>query len=94
MQNILNTNPDILNRLIIGVRCDPEQPRPRIRGGIVRKPTRQRKPSLTSVIRQAAKAGVEIAGYEVRPDGTIGVIVGKPVGDVEIDGTSSDPKWN
>jgi hypothetical protein len=54
---------------------------------------RTRKPSLTSIMRQAAKAGVEIAGYEVHPDGSIGVIIGKPVGG-DVDGTSSDPKWN
>ena len=33
---------------------------------------RKRKPTLTGVAKQAAKAGVEVAGYEVRPDGTIG----------------------
>jgi hypothetical protein len=57
--------------------------------------TRKRKPSLTSVMRQAAKAGVEIAAYEVRPDGTVNIIVGKPIVGGDMDGTtSSDPKWN
>jgi hypothetical protein len=47
---------------------DPEQP-PR---------TRKRKPSLAGVARQAAKAGVEVSRYDVRPDGTISVVPGKP----------------
>jgi hypothetical protein len=50
------------------------------------------------VARQATKAGISVAGYEVRPDGTIKVITGKPVGgsDIEMDDTtaSPDPKWN
>jgi hypothetical protein len=81
-------DPDLLQRLsstdvVIG---DDGEDSPR---------RRQRKPSLTSIIRQAAKAGVEIAGYEVRPDGTIKIVTGKPVGDIELDDSaSSDPKWN
>jgi hypothetical protein len=43
------------------------------------KRTRKRKPTLASVARQAAKAGIPVAGYEVRPDGTIGIVTGKPV---------------
>ena len=42
------------------------------------KRTRKRKPTLAGVARQAAKAGIDVAGYEVRPDGTIKVITGKP----------------
>ena len=45
------------------------------------KRTRRRKPSLVSVARQAAKASLEVARYEVDPDGKIVVITGKP-GDV------------
>jgi hypothetical protein len=60
--------------------------------------TRKRKPTLAGVARQATKAGISVAGYEVRPDGTIKVITGKPVGgsDIEMDDTtaSPDPKWN
>jgi hypothetical protein len=62
---------------------------------------RVRRPTLASVARQAAKAGIEVAGYEVRPDGTIGIITGKPVetkAEDEIDGVENaapiDPRWN
>jgi hypothetical protein len=41
------------------------------------KRTRKRKPTLAGVARQAAKAGIEVARYEVRPDG-INIITGKP----------------
>ena len=45
--------------------------------------------------KQAAKAGIEVARYDVRPDGTISVVTGKPVGDIDMDDTASpDPKWN
>lgn len=58
---------------------------------------RKRKPSVASVIRQMQRAGVEIAGCEINPrDGTVKVISGKPVGDLDMDSTtaSPDPKWN
>ncbi len=35
---------------------------------------RARKPTLASVAKQASKAGVEVARYEVEPDGKISVI--------------------
>jgi hypothetical protein len=76
---ILDLNdPDLQRRLIIGLRGDPDQPPPRFRGGAISKPTRKRKPTLAGVARQAAKAGIAVAAYEVRPDGTIGIITGKP----------------
>ena len=55
------------------------------------KRTRQRKPTLASVARQAAKAGIEVARYDFRPDGTISIVVGKPVGkaDIDMDDTTS-----
>jgi hypothetical protein len=40
--------------------------------------TRKRKPTLASVARQAAKASLEVAAYEVKPDGSIVVVLGKP----------------
>jgi hypothetical protein len=40
-------------------------------------PRPQRKPSLASVADQASKAGIEVARYEVRPDGTVVVVTGK-----------------
>jgi hypothetical protein len=46
---------------------------------------RKRMPSLASIARQAAKAGIPVAGYEVRP-GVIKIITGKPgdaTGDAE-----------
>jgi hypothetical protein len=63
-------------------------------GEPVVKRTRQRKPTLASVARQAAKAGIPVARYDFRPDGTI--VTGKPVGDIDMDDTtaSPDPKWN
>jgi hypothetical protein len=42
--------------------------------------TRKRKQTLAGVAKQAAKAGIPVAGYEVRPDGSIGVVTGKPAG--------------
>jgi hypothetical protein len=42
------------------------------------KPRRPRKPTLVSVAKQASKAGVEVARYEVEPDGKINVVPGKP----------------
>jgi hypothetical protein len=59
------------------------------------KRTRKRKPTLAGIKRQAVKAGVEVARYDFRPDGTISIVTGKPVGDIDMDDTSSpDPKWN
>jgi hypothetical protein len=37
-----------------------------------------RKPTLASVAKQASKAGIEVARYEVKPDGTVVAVVGKP----------------
>src|SRR5262245_6981679 len=42
------------------------------------KPSKPRKPTLESVAKQASKAGIEVARYEVKPDGTITVITGEP----------------
>ena len=57
--------------------------------------TRKRRPTLAAVARQAAKAGITVAAYDVRPDGTIKIVTGKPVGADQMDDTaSSDPKWN
>ena len=61
------------------------------------KPTRprKRKPTLAGVARQAAKAGIPVARYDFRPDGTISLVTGKPDGDIDMDDTASpDPKWN
>jgi hypothetical protein len=42
---------------------------------------RQRKPrppTLASVSKQASKAGIEVARYEFKPDGTITIVTGQP----------------
>ncbi len=39
---------------------------------------RSRKPTLAAVARQAARAAIEVARYDVEPDGKIVVVVGKP----------------
>jgi hypothetical protein len=41
----------------------------------LRKP---RKPTLASVAKQVSKAALDVARYEVKPDGTIAVVTGKP----------------
>jgi tRNA1(Val) A37 N6-methylase TrmN6 len=38
---------------------------------------RQRKPKLASVAKQASKAGIEVARYEIRPDGSIVIVTDK-----------------
>jgi hypothetical protein len=62
------------------------------------KRTRKRKPTLAGVARQAARAGIPVAGYEVRSDGSIKIITGKPVlgGEIEMDDTTpiDRSEWN
>jgi hypothetical protein len=41
-----------------------------------------RHPTLASVAAQANKAGIEVARYEVKPDGTVVVVTGAPAGDI------------
>jgi hypothetical protein len=43
-----------------------------------RKHAKLRKPTLASVAKDASKAGVAVARYEIKPDGTINVITGQP----------------
>ena len=59
----------------------------------VEKRTRKRRPTIASVVRQLQRAGVEVAGVEIS-DGAIKVLSGKPVGNVELDDASPDPRWN
>ena len=72
------SDPDLIRRLSItdivigdsGEDAEPVQPVKR---------TRKRKPTVTSVIREMKRAGIEIAGCEINPhDGTVRVITGKP----------------
>jgi hypothetical protein len=37
-----------------------------------------RKPTLVGVAKQASKAAIEVARYEVKPDGTVVVVTGRP----------------
>jgi hypothetical protein len=37
-----------------------------------------RRPSLASVAKQASKAGIEVARYEIKPDGSVVVVTGQP----------------
>jgi hypothetical protein len=43
-----------------------------------RKPQSPKPPTLASVAKQAGKAGIEVARYEVKPDGTVVVVTGTP----------------
>jgi hypothetical protein len=43
-----------------------------------RKPPKPRRPTLAGVAKQASKAALDVARYEVRPDGTVVVVTGKP----------------
>jgi hypothetical protein len=44
-----------------------------------RTPARKpRRPSLASVAKQASKAGIEVARYEIKPDGSVVVVTGEP----------------
>ena len=36
-----------------------------------------RRPTLTSVAKQASKGGIEVARYEIKPDGTVVVVIGR-----------------
>jgi hypothetical protein len=37
-----------------------------------------RKPTLASIAKQASKAAIAVARYEVKPDGTVVIVTGKP----------------
>jgi hypothetical protein len=43
-----------------------------------RKPRKPRKPTLASVARQANKAAIAVARYEVKPDGSVVIVTGTP----------------
>ena len=40
-------------------------------------PRKPRQPTLVSVAKQASKAGIPVARYEVKPDGTVVVVTGQ-----------------
>jgi hypothetical protein len=43
-----------------------------------RRQRKPRKPTLAGVAKQASKAGIEVARYEVKPDGTVVIVTGTP----------------
>jgi hypothetical protein len=52
---------------------------PRVRQGTAPKKKRgPNKPTITSVAKQANKAGIAVARYEVEPNGKIIIVAGKP----------------
>jgi hypothetical protein len=57
--------------------CPVRRARGTIKQATAKVVTRQRRPTLTSVARQASKAGIAVARYEVKPDGTIVVVTGE-----------------
>jgi hypothetical protein len=59
--------------------ADPIRRRRKARGA--------RKPTLVSIAKQAAKAGIEVARYEIDPDGKIIIVTGKP------EATEADNPW-
>jgi hypothetical protein len=57
--------------------------------------TRQRKPTLSGVIRQIERAGLEIARCEYNRDGTVNVVTGKPSVEISDDTAPIDrSEWN
>jgi hypothetical protein len=61
------------------------------------KRTRNHKPTLASIAKQAAKAGIGVARYEVDATGKIIVVPGKPTSPEfrsEEDADLIDPRWN
>lgn len=89
-------NPDLERRLTSDVVTDDS-----VEGVKPIKPakrTRKRKPTLAGVARQVAKAGIPVAGYEVQSDGSIKIIIGKPLrgGEIEMDDTTpiDRSEWN
>ena len=60
--------------------------------GSAAKPKRQRKrrPTLVGIAKQAARAGLEVARYEVDVDGKISVVTGKP----EVASNETPNEWD
>jgi hypothetical protein len=52
--------------------------------GMAKRKRRERKVTLASVAKQANKAGIAVARYEIEPDGKIIVVTGKPDDDNSI----------
>jgi hypothetical protein len=50
---------------------------------------RRRRIMLATAMKQAAKAGIEVARYDIEPDGRISIVTGKN----EIDHTNDLDKW-
>jgi hypothetical protein len=52
-----------------------------------RKARKPRKPTLATVAKQASKAAIDVARYEVKPDGTVVIVTGTP------ESTAADNPW-
>ena len=101
-------DPDLLRRLDpFAVALNGYDPRrydlQRTDGSIIedaRPKRRKRKPSLATVAKQAAKAGLTVTGIEYRADGSVTYLTGKPtpgivsLNDNDDDGISTDPGWH
>src|SRR5262245_27887697 len=48
-----------------------------------RRERKPRQPTLARVAKQASKAGIDVARYEVKPDGTVVVVTGTPESSAE-----------
>ncbi len=61
-----------------------------VNGAAPRKPKRERKVTLATVAKQASKAAIPVARYEVKPDGTVVVVTGQP----DASGTRDKNEWD
>jgi hypothetical protein len=52
---------------------------------------RMRKPNLAAAIRQARKAGVDVSGATIGPDGSVSLTFGQPV---KSDGNCDGNPWD
>jgi hypothetical protein len=57
---------------------NPNEPWDIVTSPAVKTKTRRRNPSLARAKKQAAKAGIEVARYEIASDGTINIVPANP----------------
>jgi hypothetical protein len=73
----------------------PKSRVPVLDGGEPVKRTRKRKPTVSGVVKQVTKAGVEVARIEVDPSsGKISVVAGKPGEATTPDDNNNSNEWN
>lgn len=73
--------------------CPPEETEPWDFKPRKRRQQRIRKPTLRSLSKQAAKAGIAVAAFEVHSDGKISIVLGKSVPGVTTDDGYAD-EWD